>query len=230
MADSRSIRGTLDAYILINSSNNTGIATRMIWKIRTSNVAFYTGIYQNAGAGIYFGALLAVNKMDDVNLNSSTVVTSSTGSNIFVTHNFLVKGHGISVTGPYNGPDQDPNVGSLASYGSLGGIPNQGLKHYNDTVQFGKGISVGTAPGITNGANTGFISGTSLSEVLESNGTYRTTNIKMSDFYGLKKEDPTNNGYIYNDGNGAEEIVSTGPISVGNAAALSVGGNANGIV
>ena len=34
----------------------------------------------------------------------------------------------------------------------------------------------------------------------------RSINIKMSDFRGLTKTDPVNNNYIYNSGDGTEEI------------------------
>lgn len=230
--DSRSIRGALDAYSTVNSSGNAGLATRMVWEIRNSNILFFQAVY-GGPYGLFLGSHLAILKMDD---NGTNTTTTSGGGTTYI-YDSLVSGHGIDISGPHVGAGQNPNYGNLASYGSLGGNINQGLKHYNDTVQFCKGISIGLAPGILNNANNNFVTGgTNGPAVLESNNTYRTVNIKMSDFRGVRKNDPGGNGtagsggYIWNDGNGDEEIVSTGPISVGNAAALSVGGNANGTV
>lgn len=191
MANSRSIRGTLDAASGVNSSNMTTLATRMVDAITNYFITTY-----------YPGRFLGVHKMDDNNQNYQF-----SGYYIFEK---LVKGHGINTNQPYA---SNPDFGKWWF-----NTTNQGLKHLNDTVQFGKGISIGSADGITNGANMGFITGTSLGGVIEGNGTYRTTNIKMSDFRGLKKTDPINNNYIYNAGDGMEEIYSSGPISVGDAA------------
>jgi hypothetical protein len=191
MANSRSIRDTLDAASGVNSSNMTTLATRMVDAITNYFITTY-----------YPGRFVGVHKMDDDNPNYQF------GNYYIFTK--LVSGHGINTSQPYA---LNPNFGTWSF-----STQNQGLKHLNDTVQFGKGISIGIAPGITNWANTGFISGTSLAPVGESNNTYRTTNIKMSDFRGLKKTDPTNNNYIYNAGDGMEEIYSSGPISVGDAA------------
>lgn len=198
MANSRSIRGTLDAASGVNSSTHTTLATRMVDAITDYYVANYGSQWR------YLGVL----KMDDNGSN----LTFGSGTNQYRLVSKLVEGHGINTTQPY---------GNNQNYGTWAFSPqNQGLKHYNDTVQFGKGISVGIATGLYNNANSGFISGTSLNPVLESNNTYRTTNIKMSDFRGLKKTDPTvpNSDYIYNAGDGTEEIYTTGAISVGDAA------------
>ncbi len=230
--DSRSIRGALDAYSTVNSSGNTAIASRMIWKIRQNLVGIYTTIYGSTGYGIFLGAFIAINKMDDNNTNINT----TSGGNTFIDFNHLVKGHTVDVSGAISGPNQNIGIGTAAY--SINGNINQGLKHYNDTVQFGKGISIGIAPGILNNANFNLITGgTNGPAVLESNNTYRTANIKMSDFYGVEKKDPGGSpgtggsgGYIWNDAAGDEKIVSSGPISVGNAAALLMGGNLNGTV
>lgn len=197
MANSRSIRGTLDAASGVNSSTHTTLATRMVDAI--------TNYYLNNNPSFrYIGVL----KMDDNGPN----LTFGSGTSQYRLVTKLVQGHGINNNQPY---------GINMSYGTWSSSPqNQGLKHLNDTVQFGKGISNGYAPGIYNSANASFITGTSLGGVIESNGTYRTTNIKMSDFRGLKKTDPTvsNSNYIYNSGDGVEEIYSSGAISVGDAA------------
>jgi hypothetical protein len=164
-----------------------------------------TNYYLNTNPGFrYIGVL----KMDDNGPN----LTFGSGTSQYRLVTKLVQGHGINNNQPY---------GINMSYGTWSSSPqNQGLKHLNDTVQFGKGISNGYVPGIYNSANASFITGTSLGGVIESNGTYRTTNIKMSDFRGLKKTDPTvsNSNYIYNSGDGVEEIYSSGAISVGDAA------------
>ncbi len=197
MANSRSIRDTLDAASGVNSSFHTTLATRMVDAI--------TNYFFNLNPSFRY---LGVLKMDDNGPN----YTFGSGTGQYRIVSKLVEGHGININQPYG---NNQNYGTWAfSY------PNQGLKHYNDTVQFGKGISSGTAPGIYNNANIGFISGTSLGGVIESNGTYRTTNIKMSDFRGLKKTEPNvlTNDYIYNSGDGVEEIYSSGAISVGDAA------------
>ena len=197
MANSRSIRGTLDASSGVNSSVHTTVATRMVDAI--------TNYFFNLSPSFRY---LGVLKMDDNGPN----YTFGSGTSQYRLVTKLVQGHGINNTQPYGG-----NM----NYGTWSSSPtNQGLKHLNDTVQFGKGISSGTAPGIYNNANMGFISGTSLGGVIESNGTYRTQNIKMSDFRGLKKTEPLvlNSDYIYNAGDGVEEIYSSGAISVGDAA------------
>lgn len=195
MANSRSIRGTLDAASGVNSASHTTLATRMVDAI--------TNYFFNLNPSFRY---LGVLKMDDSGPN----YTFGNPQYRFVSK--LVEGHGINISQPY---------GNNNSYGTWAfSTQNQGLRHLNDTVQFGKGISSGTAPGIYNNANSGFISGTSLGGVIESNGTYRTTNIKMSDFRGLKKTEPLvlTSDYIYNAGDGAEEIYSSGAISVGDAA------------
>lgn len=196
MANSRSIRGTLDAASGVNSSAHTTIATRMVDAITNYWVSNFGSFYR------YLGVM----KMDD---NGSNLIF---GNPQYRFISKLVEGHGININQPYG---TNPNYGTWAF-----STQNQGLKHLNDTVQFGKGISVGIAPGIYNSANASFITGTSLSPVVDSNNTYRTTNIKMSDFRGLKKTDPLvlNNNYIYNAGDGVEEIYSSGAISVGDAA------------
>ena len=198
MANSRSIRGTLDAASGVNSANMVTLATRMVDAI--------TNYYLNGSTPS--NRYLGVRKMDDNNPNYT--FGSGTGQYRLVTK--LVEGHGINTSQPY---------GNNNSYGTWTfSTQNQGLKHLNDTVQFGKGISIGLAPGIYDFANAGFISGTSLDPVLEGNNTYRTTNIKMSDFRGLKKTDPIvlTSDYIHNAGYGTEEIYSSGAISVGDAA------------
>ena len=208
-ANNRSIRDTLDAYSVVDASNNTGVATRMVDAI--------TNYYQN----VFLGGLLystyyyiGVHKMDDNNTDNHVLLFG----NDLRDYNHLVSGHGIDITNPAN---TNSNYGRLDGYNAYGNL-NQGLKHYNDSVQFGKGISIGTAPGISNSANLGYISGTSLDPVIEGNNEYRTINIKMSDFRGLTKTDPINNNYIYNSGDGTEEIYTVGPISVGNGAINSL--------
>lgn len=196
MANSRSIRGTLDAVSGVNSSFHTTLTTRMVDAITDYWVSNFGSFYR------YLGVM----KMDD---NNSNFIFGNPQYRLI---SRLVSGHGINISQPY---------GTNSNYGTWAfSFNNQGLKHLNDTVQFGKGISVGVAPGIYNNANASFITGTSLSPVVDSNNTYRTLNIKMSDFRGLKKTDPLvpNSNYIYNAGDGAEEIYSSGAISVGDAA------------
>ena len=205
--DSRSIRGALDAYSTINSSANTAIASRMVWKIRQNLVGVYTTVFGSVGYATFLGAFVAISKMDDNNTN----ITTTSGGNTFIAFNQLVKGHTVDVSGAISGPGQNSNIGTAAY--SINGNINQGLKHYNDTVQFGKGIGIGVAPGISNNANINLVTGgTNMDPVLEGNNTYRTANIKMSDFYGVEKKDPGGNpgtggsgGYIWND---AGEIVT----------------------
>jgi len=216
-ANNRSLRDTIDAYSLENASNNCGIATRMVDAI--------TNYYQNVSLGGSFYGLfyyIGVHKMDDNNPN----FFFSIGSDDYRYYNYLVSGHGIDVGNPAN---QNSNYGRWDGYGAFN-QQNQGLKHYHDSVQFGLGISTGTAPGITNSANSGYmskVSGTpangsgtysSIDPVIEGNNTYRTVNIKLVGFRGIKKTDPINNSYIYNQGDGTEELYGTGPISIGNAA------------
>lgn len=208
-ANNRSIRDTLDAYSTVDASTNTGIATRMVDAI--------TNYYQNVFlSGNFYGLFyyIGVHKMDDNNTNFHFTLFGNDHRNYFN----LVSGHGIDISNPAS---TNNNYGRLDGYGAYNNL-NQGLKHYNDSVQFGKGISSGTAPGISNTANSGYISGTSLNAVIEGNNAYRTINIKMSDFRGLTKTDPVNNNYIYNSGDGTEEIYTTGPISVGNGAINSL--------
>ena len=203
MANSRSIRDTLDAYSSVNASTNVGIATKVVDAITN----YYEGL---VGSTIF--NWVGPNFMDDNGTNTYT------GSYPFYTNivwQHLLSGHGIDVSG---NPQTNSNYGKLDGYGAYANY-NQGLKHYNDSVQLGKGITTNIVPGSTSlGAlGSGLLSGTSLDAVAAGNNTYRTLNIKMSDFRGLSSVDSADSSYVYNQQDGNEEIHSTGPIAVGDA-------------
>lgn len=203
MANSRSIRDTLDAYSTVNASNNVGIATRVVDGI----TSYYQGLL-----GTTMFNWVGPHFMND---NGVDTYTGSYPLYTNIVWQHLLSGHGIDVSG---NPQTNGNYGKWDGYGAFNNL-NQGLKHYNDSVQLGKGISANIIPGSsTLGAlGTGLLSGTSLDAVASGNGTYRTLNIKMSDFRGLSSVDSADSSYVYNQQDGAEEIHSTGPIAVGDA-------------
>ena len=134
----------------------------------------------------------------------------------------LPEGHGINLVdnNTLSLPTSNITPFGFGQVNNTFGSYNQGLRHYAHTVQFGKGASNQTIIGLPNQNNLGFISGGSnLSPVITTTGTYRSVNIKMSEFKTVRKNDPPNTtGFILNDGVGDEIIPLEGPISIGNAA------------
>jgi hypothetical protein len=102
---------------------------------------------------------------------------------------------------------------TLANYGqAAGSYGNSGFKHLFHTVQFAKGAGDGsTGNFMENGS-------ANLAPVHNQNNTYKQTNLKFSDFHGVKKN-ATNNDYIYGDSI-SEQVVTVGAISIGNRAGV----------
>lgn len=124
--------------------------------------------------------------------------------------------HGINFDPPPVPVYGTSTAGTLTDYQAV-----IGLKHLAHTVQYGKGIA-NSSFGISSTLMSG---GTNLPAVIEQNGTYATSNIKMSDFHGVRKDATTNSTYLeYSSGlftvsDGVDEqIYSSGAISFGDAA------------
>ena len=133
---------------------------------------------------------------------------------------------------PYEDPDAGneflgihPNMNlihtdhTINNYGqAAGSFGNSGLKHLFHTVQFGKGAST---LGVVYGGD--FIGGGSnaMTRVHTQDGTYKQSNLKFSDFYGVEKNDVSNT-YVYGDST-TEQVVSVGAISIGDAASTGGG-------
>ena len=216
----RSIRGTLDAFSFVDNSFSVGIITRIVNGTFTHlfNSLVSQGMTQNQA--ISQSGYISISTMRDgtlgfLNLSPTNFSGSApTGS--------LPVGHGINLVdnNTLSLPTSNITPFGFGQVNNTFGSYNQGLRHYAHTVQFGKGASNQTIIGLPNQNNLGFISGGSnLSPVITTTGTYRSVNVKMSEFKTVRKNDPPNTtGFIHNDGNGDEIIPLEGPISIGNAA------------
>jgi hypothetical protein len=124
--------------------------------------------------------------------------------------------HGINFNAPPVPAYGTSTAGTLTDYQTV-----IGLKHLANTVQYGKGVAASSF-GISSTLMSG---GTNLPAVIEQNGSYATSNIKMSDFHGVRKNATTNSSYLeyfgglFTVSDGVDEqIYSSGAISFGDAA------------
>ena len=219
MPETRSIRDMLDAFSGENDSFTVRIATNMI------NAVFdyyFNNVYLSGtvSSRISSAGNSAIYIMRDSHGGSGNSTPSNfTGQ---APNGGLPVGHGINVidqeTQPSPGSNITPN--GFGQISLFGGSINKGMRHYAHQVQFGKGISVGYAPGLPNQTNVGFMTGgTNLSPVAETNNTYRSINIKMSEFKTVEKLDPVATGYIHNDTPPTDQYIPIeGSISIGTAA------------
>ena len=215
----RSIRGTLDAFSFVDNSFSVGIISRIV--NGTFSHVFNVLLSQmTQNQAISQSGYISISTMRDGTsgfLNLSP--TNFTGS---APNGSLPEGHGINLVdnNTLSPPSSNITPHGFGQVNNTFGSYNQGLRHYAHTVQFGKGASNQTIIGLPNQNNLGFISGGSnLSPVITTTGTYRSVNIKMSEFKTVRKNDPPNTtGFILNDGVGDEIIPLEGPISIGNAA------------
>ena len=216
----RSIRGTLDAFSFVDNSFSVGIITRIVNGTFTHlfNSLVSQGMTQNQA--ISQSGYISISTMRDGTLGFLNISpTNFTGS---APNGSLPEGHGINLVdnNTLSLPTSNITPFGFGQVNNTFGSYNQGLRHYAHTVQFGKGASNQTIIGLPNQNNLGFISGGSnLSPVITTTGTYRSVNVKMSEFKTVRKNDPPNTtGFIHNDSNGDEIIPLEGPISIGNAA------------
>ena len=216
----RSIRGTLDAFSFVDNSFSVGIISRIVNGTFTHvfNVLLSQGMTQNQA--ISQSGYISISTMRDGTLGFLNLSpTNFTGS---APNGSLPEGDGINLVdnNTLSPPSSNITPFGFGQVSNTFGSFNQGLRHYAHTVQFGKGASNQTLIGLPNQNNLGFISGGSnLSPVITTTGTYRSVNIKMSEFKTVRKNDPPNTtGFILNDGVGDEIIPLEGPISIGNAA------------
>ena len=215
----RSIRGTLDAFSFVDNSFSVGIISRIV--NGTFSHVFNVLLSQmTQNQAISQSGYISISTMRDGTLGFLNLSpTNFTGS---APNGSLPEGHGINLVdnNTLSPPSSNITPHGFGQVNNTFGSYNQGLRHYAHTVQFGKGASNQTIIGLPNQNNLGFISGGSnLSPVITTTGTYRSVNIKMSEFKTVRKNDPPNTtGFILNDGVGDEIIPLEGPISIGNAA------------
>ena len=222
----RSIRGTLDPISFggsipaANNSFSIGLITRIVNGTFSHVLSTLQSQGMSLNQAISQSGYISISTMRDGTLGFLNISpTNFTGS---APNGSLPEGHGINLVdnNTLSPPSSNITPHGFGQVNNTFGSYNQGLRHYAHTVQFGKGASNQTIIGLPNQNNLGFISGGSnLSPVITTTGTYRSVNIKMSEFKTVRKNDPPNTtGFIHNDGNGDEIIPLEGPISIGNAA------------
>tara|TARA_R100001015_G_C4606996_1_gene162089 strand:- start:720 stop:1421 length:702 start_codon:yes stop_codon:yes gene_type:complete len=224
----RSIRGTLDASSGVDSSHSVGIITRIVDAVTNQLITNLQSTGTPLAQAISQSGYISIQMMRDVTGGISTTPTNFSGS---APTGSLPAGHGINLVDneKLSSPSSNVTPNGFGQANVTFGSGNQGLMHYAHTVQFGKGAAQNTLIGLNNNNNQGFlVGGTNLPEVFGSNvfftnNTYRSVNIKMSEFHDVTKIDPPNVlGYINNDGQdeetggGVDEGLT--PISIGNAA------------
>lgn len=200
----RHIREVLDADV-VNSSETLYISKTWINKYQNVWATNYGGMFNVPFNFPYLGTqagwLAVVHMGDNQGTYPTPTFTTPTAANEFLgIHPHLHLIH-LDYT--------------IANYGQAAGSHgNSGFKHLFHQVQFAKGAGDGsTGNFMENGS-------ANLEPVHNQNNTYKQTNLKFSDFHGVKKN-ATNNDYIYGDSI-SEQVVSVGAISIGDSA--SVGG------
>ena len=219
MPETRSIRDMLDAFSGENDSFTVRIATNMINAIFDY---YFNNVYITGGVSsrISSAGNAAIYIMRDSHGGVGQLVPSNfTGQ---APNGGLPVGHGIVTVNQetLSSPSSNSTPFGFGQISFFGGFINKGMRHYAHQVQFGKGVSSGYAPGLPNQTNVGFMGGgTNLPAVAETNGTYRSVNIKMSEFKNMFKNDPVATGYIHNDNPATDQNTPIeGSISIGTAA------------
>ena len=141
--------------------------------------------------------------------------TNYTGTAYPSTYGAFPDQHNIDISGPPTPVNQTFSNGKVDINPSAI-YDNKGLRNLANTVQYGKGA---TQSSFSLGLNF-MTGGTNLPAVLSQNGAYVTSDIAMSDFYGVRKEVTSSNlvnyvGFLTVEDDVDEQVVSSGDISIG---------------
>lgn len=228
MASTRHIRDLLDATTT-NNSTSLKIVSTYIGAVKSYyHGQGYTGNFSAvSGVNGKKSGWLAVFMMGDEsgalpNYNpTSTTYDMPNTSNLFLGN--FPDAHGLYASESFM--SFQPTSGHTSQqFGQFHNtFANSGLRHLAHQVQFAKGTST-----FTNNGTPFITGGTNLPGIQNQNGVggggnlYRTSGIAFSNFRGLTKNGQSNT-YIWGD-TLSETTPTTGPISIGDAAALPTGG------